>query len=241
MPDPINDTPETAGQPADIASPPASTSSAPTLTAESVNQMIAAAVSAAMADVTRKAQDAAAAASRRAVKGKPQTPAPVDPETTAPSPVDEARAMLALRDDFDAAIEPLALTAKQKSWMRRQIMAARPDDVAAHVAELAEVMGVGTSAPPSAPQHTQPQTPISPAKPTLPPPAPPSADREGDPAFRALPEDVARDTWQAYVRRKGANPGNPYDSRNRAAWRELRRRFEAEASITSVQLGARRG
>jgi len=222
-------TPEPAA-PAAAASPP--------LTMEVVQRMIE--------EAAKKAYDSGAAAARRAVTGKPPKAA-TPPTAETPPPADagaDALTAIALRDNFDDATEGLTLTAAQKKFIRKNVMAnvRDPDQVGSYVSEMVEAMGVG-KAPPSAPATatTTPPTATNSRPAAMPAPAAPMATSEGDPAFRALTDEAATDAWQAYVRRKGANPGNPYDPRNRAAWRELRNQFEREAAITRIQLGARRG
>lgn len=235
MADPIEtvDTP-----PAPTPEPAAPAAAAPPpLTMEVVQRMIE--------EAAKKAYDSGAAAARRAVTGKP--PKAATPPTTETPPADagaDALTAIALRDNFDDATEGLTLTAAQKKFIRKNVMAnvRDPEQVGSYVIEMVEAMGVG-KAPPSAPAPatTTPPTVPNSRPAAMPAPAAPSATSEGDPAFRALTDEAATDAWQAYVRRKGANPGNPYDPRNRAAWRELRNQFEREAAITRIALGARRG
>jgi len=220
---------------------PATPPSAPAtqgLTAEQVQFMIA--------EAQAKAHDAAYAKARREFKAKAKEQPKTETETAEPRSGDDPMALLALRDAFDDAIGDITLTAKQKRFLRERVMRERPDDVDQFVADAVEVMGIGSKpsnpTQPASPQQTTPaHEPPKAAQPTPPPSAPTNPDREGDPAFRALTEESARDLWQSYVRRKGAVPGNPYDARNRAVWRELRRRFEEQAATTRVLLGARRG
>jgi hypothetical protein len=225
------ETPDTNATPqAEPAAQPAA--GATTLTLEQVQTMIA--------EATQKAHDSAYAKARRDYEGKqPKPPKTETKNETKPTEADPL-AILALRDSFDEAIDGLTINAAQKKFLRDRVLKERPDDVKDFIANAVEVMGL------KQPQNTNPaasakestlQKPVIPATPA--PGAVP--DREGEPAFRALTEEAARDMWQAYVRRKGANPGNPYDPKNRGVWRELRRRFEAEASISSIRLGARRG
>lgn len=233
MADPI-ETVDTPPAPTPEPAAPAAPASPP-LTMEVVQRMIE--------DAAKKAYDSGAAAARRAATGKP--PKAATPPTNETPPADagaDALTAIALRDNFDDATEGLTLTAAQKKFIRKNVMAnvRDPEQVGSYVAEMVEAMGVG-KAPPSAPAPTTPPTPSSSRPAAMPAPAAPSSGNEVDPAFRALTDEAATDAWQAYVRRKGANPGNPYDPRNRAAWRELRNQFEREAAITRIALGARRG
>lgn len=234
MPDDTTTTDASASTPAEVADQPAATPQM--LTAEAVQQMIEAA--------TQKAFNSGAAAARREAEAKQAKPKAEAKTDTKPNTDGDTLSILALRDAFDDAMGDLALSAKQKKFLRDRVMKERPDDVAAFVADAVDVMGVKTAQlPTNSAAATKDPTQSQPQKPTVPAvPAPAVVpDREGEPAFRTMSEEGARDTWQAYVRRKGAVPGNPYDPRNRSVWRELRRRFEAEASISSIQLGARRG
>jgi len=229
-----NQNPDTPATPSAEPAPQPAAPAASALTLESVQAMIA--------EATQKAHDSAYAKARREFEGKqpkPKVDAKPDPK---PADVD-ALTIIALRDAFDDATGDLPLSAKQKKFLRDRVMKERPDDVAGFVADAVEMLGV-TQAQPATPtvpaeKPAQPAQ-AKPAQPSPPPPAP-VPDREGDPVFRALSDEAAQDMWQSYVRRKGAVPGNPYDPRNRAVWRELRNRFEAAAATTRIQLGARRG
>lgn len=223
-------TPEPAA-PAAAASPP--------LTMEVVQRMIE--------DAAKKAYDSGAAAARRAEKGKPPKAATAaDPATTQAAPTgDDAEFGEALTDELGE----FTFDRDQRREIRAAARRERPEDVGAFVQRWARMFGKSPGqAQPAASATNQPAGTASsapaqpkPVQPSAPAPAPPVPDRDGGPVFRAMTEDLAQDTWQAYVRRKGAVPGNPYDPRNRAALRELRRQFEAEAGITRIHLGARRG
>ena len=230
MPDEIPTTDAQTSLTAEVADQPVTPP--PALTAEAVQAMIEAA--------TQRAFNSGAAAARREAEARQAKPKAETKTDTTPSADGDTLSILALRDAFDDATGDLTLTAKQKKFLRDRVMKERPDDVAAFVGDAVEVMGVKTAQPPFTNAAATKDPTQKPTMPTTPAPAA-VPDREGEPAFRAMTEEGARDTWQAYVRRKGAVPGNPYDPRNRAVWREMRRRFEAEASISSIQLGARRG
>lgn len=222
---------------ADVAAQPAA--NATTLTAEQVKAMID--------EATQKAFNSGAAAARREEKAKqtkPNTPPPAPNEAT------QSNTQQSAAIDGFALSESLAeftLTKEQRRTIRDLASKENPDNLDEFVAKWAGLFGAkpasasAAQSTSNANNATAGQPPASqPAKgPALPAPAP-TADRELDTIFRSMPEDAARDTWQAYVRRTGANPANPYDPRNRAAWREMRKRFEAQVATASIQLGARR-
>lgn len=221
--------------------PAAATSTAqPGLTAEQVQKMIE--------EATQKAFNSGAAAARREEKAKAEkakTTEPVkpasDPPTTQHTPQIDGWALSEAMSDFQ-------LTKDQRKKIADLARKESPDNVEEFVAQWAGLFGAKPVQPTGARESTtQNNSPAQPQQaqtqqqaPNISSPAP-TPDREFDTVFKALSEDAARDTWQAYVRRKGANPANPYDPRNRPAWREMRKRFEAALATASIQLGARRG
>lgn len=239
---PTTTPPASTTEPAAPSAPAAPTTPpAPALDAGAVQAMIDAAV--------RKAYDAGAAAARRSNGPKPQSreaPAPSAPKSDATPPAatgDDAEFGEALTD----AIGEYTFDREQRREIRAAARRERPEDVDGFVQKWARMFGKASAAPGTAAPSTTVNPPASeaskaPAKPVPPtPPAPgsPSPDRDGEPTLRALSEEDRLDAWQAYVRRKGANPADPYDPRNRAVHRELRRKFEADLATASVRIGAR--
>lgn len=235
------DDPGGVGGASDASMPPTtepaapSAAPAPALTLEQVQSMIA--------EATQKAHDSAYAKARREYQAK-QTQQPRTETRTETKPATSEPDALTLVLAFDDALGDSSLTSAQKRFLRDRVLKEKPDNVSDFVASAVEALGLKSQPPTNPTQNAATQA--APQQPKIPPPPTPPApaavaDREFDPAFRALSEDAARDMWQAYVRRKGAVPGNPYDARNRGVWREMRRQFEALASTASIQLGARRG
>ncbi len=240
-------TPASTTEPAAPSAPTTPTSPPPAaLTADSVQAMIDAAV--------RKAYDAGAKAGRVSTESKQgKTPPKQAPTTEATPPAatgDDAEFGEALTD----AIGEYSFDKDQRREIRAAARRERPEDVEGFVSRWARMFGKapGQSTPqtpgatPAAGAQPPGTTPASappgaakPVPPTPPPAAPPSIDRDGEPVLRALSEEDRQDAWQAYVRRKGANPADPYDPRNRPVWREHRKRFEAELATASVRIGAR--
>lgn len=112
-------------------------STAPTIAPE-VQAMIEAA--------RQQAYNAGAADARRSLESKLKPPPapvartePAPEQRNTPAPVTDALAILRLRDDFDDAIGDLTLTGPQKKFLREQVMATQPADVAAYVRTFAEV------------------------------------------------------------------------------------------------------
>lgn len=206
-----------------------------TLTVETVQAMIA--------EATKKAHDAGAAAARRALEGKPPKKLDVPPKDL-PSGDVAAAEDPEYAESLTDAIGEFSFDKEQRREIRAAARREKPDDVDAFVAKWGRMFGKSTGAQPDTKNNTGALPPNQAAKtapnPTLPPPAATPNPADGGPVFRALSDEVAQDTWQAYVRRKGADPGNPYSPKNRAVWREMRSRFEGEASISSIKLGARR-
>lgn len=234
----------TQGNPqAGTADQPASTTTTaqPGLTAEQVQKMIE--------EATQKAFNSGAAAARREEKAKAEKAKGIEPtrpntETTPATQAQPAFDGFALSE----AMAEFSLTKDQRKTIRDLASKESPADLDEFVTRWAGLFGAKPASPNGAQanttaqtqQQTQTQTTQPGKAPSVPGPAP-TAEREFDEPFKALGEDAARDTWQAYVRRKGANPANPYDPKNRAAWRELRKQFEARAATASIQMGARRG
>jgi len=231
-PDPT--APASPPEPAAPAAPPPAPAPAP-LTAEQIRALVA--------EEARKAYDAGAAAARRAEKAKaPPTPAASKEATSPPAaPGDDAEFGEALAD----ALGEFDLDKDQRREIRAAARRERPEDVDGFVARWARMFGKGarSAGTPAAPGNPA-AAPPNPAKPmtqppAVPPPAPPAADVTPDNPLRALSEAEQRDAWQAYVRRKGAVSGNPYDPRNRGAWREMRNKFEGALANATVHIGRR--
>jgi hypothetical protein len=227
--------------------PPAGTADQPPtpsgLTADAVKQMIAEAVSAS----EKKAYDRGAAETRRALERKqqPNTAKPDQPnEPNTPTSQPAANV-----DGFalsEAMAEFPTLSKDQRKKIRDLASKETPPDLDGFVEQWAGLFGVkkadssastNTNNSPAPTENKQ-----SPPQPGPPLPAPgPTPDRELTTIFKAMGDEAARDTWQAYVRQRGANPANPYDPRNREVWREMRRKFEAGLATATLHLGARRG
>lgn len=212
------------------------------ITADQVKQMIAEAVAAS----EKKAYDRGAADARRAEQRK-QSTQPTTKPTESPSEGAPAPQPAAAVDGFalGEALSEFTLSKEQRKTIRDLANKESPEDLDAFVERWAGLFGAKKAGDPAstnnnpAPTENKPQNPPQPG-PSLPAPGS-TPDRQLVSVFKAMGEDAARDTWQAYVRQRGANPGNPYDPKNRAVWREMRKVFEGGLATASVQIGARRG
>ena len=109
----------------------------------------------AVSEASRKAHDAAYAEARRRHEAqKPPTPnahtarTETTPNATATNdPMD----ILRLRDDFDDATADLKLATPQRKFLRDQVMANRPSDVAAYVKSFVDVWGGSAATTPTTP------------------------------------------------------------------------------------------
>lgn len=115
-----------------------------------------------VSEASRKAHDAAWAEARRREAATRQRPAAADapqPRTETP-PEPQAHpdplAILKLRDDFDDATADLQLAAPQRRFLREQVMATRPPDVAAFVRGFVDVWGSKPAAPAATTSVTNP-------------------------------------------------------------------------------------
>ena len=218
-----------------------STTAAPGLTTEAVQKIIE--------EATQKAFNSGAAAARREAEAKAKKPT-TEPPKASTEQNQQSQAPAAI-DGFalSEAMSEFTLTKDQRKTIRDLAGKETPGDLDEFVTKWAGLFGAkkageGQQSTNANNNTTQSQHQTQQNNTQKPPNTPPPAateDREFGSIFKALPEDAARDTWQAYVRRKGANPANPYDPRNRQAWRELRKQFEAGVATASIQLGARRG
>lgn len=137
---------------------PAPQPAAPTITPE-VQALIEAAKS--------SAYNAGAKDARLALEAKFKSPPSAPPAATpqpAPAPVD-ALAILKLRDDFDDATADLQLAAAQKKFLREQVMAQRPSDVAAYVRGFVDVWGNKPAASAATTTNVTNPAPATPAQP----------------------------------------------------------------------------
>lgn len=221
-----------------------STTAQPGLTAEQVQKMIE--------EATQKAFNSGAAAARREAEAKAKKAPNAEPQKPNTEQNQQSQAQPAI-DGFalSEAMSEFALSKDQRKKIRDLATKENPSDLDEFVSQWAGLFGAkkagegqqsnSTNNNNSAQSEQKTQQSNTQQKPPAIPPAGATEDREFATIFKALPEDAARDTWQAYVRRKGANPANPYDSRNRQAWREMRKQFEAGVATASIQLGARRG
>lgn len=228
-------------EPAAPAAPPASSPGLP-ITVEQLQAMIAA--------EARKAYDAGAAAARKAEQARtkaPAQPAPKQEATTTAPTVDDPDWGERLSD----AINEFPFDKDQRRAIRDAARSGRPEDVDAFVEKWAKMFGKAPNGAP-APAQTQPAdaaaqsapaqkqpTPPTPA-PSAPAPAAPAIDAGRPPLFRELSEAAREDVWRAYVKGKGGNPSDLHHPKTRAALRELRTAFEAEASTATVMLGRQR-
>jgi hypothetical protein len=216
------------------------TTASPSLTAADVQKMID--------EATQKAFNSGAAAARREAEAKAKKPPTTEPPKTTNNETNQTQAQPAI-DGFalSEAMAEFTLTKDQRKTIRDLAGKEGPGDLDEFVTKWAGLFGAkkaGEAATSTNNNTTQSQQQTQQTNTQKPPNVPGAAatdDRELGSIFKALPEDAARDTWQAYVRRKGANPANPYDPRNRQAWREMRKQFEAGVATASIQLGARRG
>jgi hypothetical protein len=217
-----------------------STTAQPALTVEQVQKMIE--------EATSKAFNSGAAAARREAEAK----AKKAPTTEAPKATTEQNATTQATaiDGFalSEAMSEFTLSKDQRKTIRDLAGKENPGDLDEFVTRWAGLFGAKKAGADAAAATTnnsaqaqQQSQQSSTQRPPNTPPAAATEDRETGSIFKALPEEAARDAWQAYVRRKGANPANPYDPRNRQAWREMRKQFEAGVATASIQLGARRG
>ncbi|MBK7823411.1 MAG: hypothetical protein IPJ61_20710 [Tessaracoccus sp.] len=123
----------------------------------------------AVAAAAQKAHDAAWAESRRlrdAASKPPAAPAPQPrTDTTEPQAHADPLAILKLRDDFDDATADLQLASPQRRFLREQVMATRPPDVAAFVRGFVDVWGSKPAAPAATTTNVTNPAPASPAHP----------------------------------------------------------------------------
>ncbi len=132
---------------------PAPQSAAPAITPE-----IQALIEAARAE----GRNSGAAETRRAFEAKQRQPsaAPAPQPRTETPPEPQAHpdplAILKLRDDFDDATADLQLAAPQRRFLREQVMATRPPDVAAFVRGFVDVWGSKPAAPAATTNVTNP-------------------------------------------------------------------------------------
>ena len=124
---------------------PAPQSAAPTITPE---------VQALIEQARAEGRNSGAAETRRAMEAKlrgqapaPQPAAQSRAESNTPDPAAaDPLAILKLRDDFDDATADLGLPATQRRFLREQVMAQRPSDVAAFVRGFVDVWGAKPAA-----------------------------------------------------------------------------------------------
>jgi hypothetical protein len=123
-----------------------------------------------LSEASRKAHDAAWAESRRREAATRQRPAAADApqtrtDTTEPQAHADPLAILKLRDDFDDATADLQLASPQRRFLREQVMATRPPDVAAFVRGFVDVWGSKPAAPAATTTNVTNPAPASPAHP----------------------------------------------------------------------------
>jgi len=122
------------------------------------------------AEAARQAHDAAWAEARKRFSSKPAPSAADAPqprtEPNAPPPATpDPLAILKLRDDFDDATADLQLAAAQKKFLREQVMAQRPSDVAAYVRGFVDVWGNKPAATAATTTNVTNPAPANPAQP----------------------------------------------------------------------------
>lgn len=219
------------------ASAPAPAPSVPALSLDAIRAMVA--------EEARKAYDRGAADARRShEKGSKPAASPAAQPAAPPAGEDGGNDAVSFAEDLNDAMSGLPFTREQRRVIRedaRRSGARNADEVVQRWAALMGVKSTTTEKPAASPPPATdaPAAAQKPAIPTTPPPAAPALDSGKQPIFRELPEQARTEVWHAYVRNKGGNPHNPYDPKTRAAMRELRTAFEAEAATATVMLGGR--
>lgn len=196
----------------------------------------------------QQAANSAAAAARREAESKKKEPAPAAPRSEPASPGFNAEEM---ERAFERKLEfhtALTRTAVENKWtpaieskIKTLYKAENPTNVTEWLGETAKLFGGGNVSTPSNPAAPSSQPVANPSTPAVPAPIAPSAPSTAVPMER----DVDIFTMDAtaiheLMRKKGAsNPSRPYDPKNRAGRREIRREFESALANRRVRLGSK--
>ncbi len=191
--------------------------------------------------------NSAAAAARREAEGKQkpapsQAPQPAPTQSpSAPSGFDaEAVARLVA---FETGLIRHSLAGDVESKVRTLYAAEKPENVGEWLASTAKLFGGGAVSNPQPPAATAaPGNPSAPASPQVPAPIAPSAPSTAVPMERDV-DIITMSAEQVHdlMRRKGAHdPSRPYDPKNRAAGREIRKAWEASLANKRVKLGSQK-
>lgn len=222
----------TATTPAAPATQPAPTTPAPRMFSE--------------AEAVAMANSAAAAARREAEGRAKVTPPTAQPKAEPPAtPQDLAASDVERRIEFEAG---LRWAAKEHKWtpevvskIKTLYRAETPSDVDGWLDQTAKLFGGGAVSTPVTPAAATSQ-PAAPSTPTVPAPIAPSAPSTAVPLERDV-DILSMDAAGVHelMRRKGASdPSRPYDPKNRAGRREVRKAFEAAMSSRRVVLGSQK-
>jgi len=193
----------------------------------------------------QQAVNSAAAAARREAEAKKREPAPAAPRpepapTTGVSAADIAR-IVAQETAFTLAAERSKLNEDQVSMLRAKFDKDAPPNVNEWLDRNVKLFGggnVSTPVNPAAPANPQAAAPTTPS---VPAPIAPSAPSTAVPMERDV-DIFTMDPSAIHelMRKKGAsNPSRPYDPKNRAGRREIRREFEAALMSRRVKLGSK--
>lgn len=191
----------------------------------------------------RDERNAAAAAARRETEArlKPKAEPPKveasKPDATATPggmTVEEFKRARA----FDRAIGQHGLSDEQTADLEQLLEVQRPENVSEWVAQKARLFGKSNAPNPNTPPTPAQQTGSGSPQPSATPTPAPSTSIPNE-----APDDVMRWSeaqWEAYVRRNGAMPGNPYHWSNHKVHQELARKAEASMATKRIVINTKR-